>query len=107
MVTTAELLRVCAYYRKVDGSSLHMCIIFFEALRVYFSSANGFFDEGLAMLNTALERKAGVEWSHDTEEIVAHGFDSPIWAAGFYFFEFIASKVQIRQKFVSGDGASS
>ena len=58
MVTTAELLRVCAHQSKVDGSSLHM-YIFLEALRVYFSSANGFFDGGLAMLNTTLEGKAG------------------------------------------------
>ena len=29
-VTAAQLLRVCAHQRKVDGSSLHMCIIFWK-----------------------------------------------------------------------------
>ena len=34
VVTAAQLLRVCAHQRKVDGSNLHMCI-FLEALRVF------------------------------------------------------------------------
>ena len=29
VVTAAQLLRVCAYNYKVDGSNLHMCMFYF------------------------------------------------------------------------------
>ena len=46
VVTAAQLLRVCAYNYKVDGSSLHMCIIFFGSTAgIFFQLEKELFDD--------------------------------------------------------------
>ena len=46
VVAAAQLLRVCAHHRKVDGSNLHMWNFFKEAMLVYIFShqEKDFFD---------------------------------------------------------------